>query len=93
MLPGLNGHLISDGEFKNTGGPAVFATSPFLQPSVPVTINSASNAWLKVVADAGCSLHRDGVDQSIISELKSLGKTGHLITAETARNIEATAKK
>ncbi len=89
----LNGHLISDSEFKTTGGPAVFATAPFLQPPVPVTTDSASNAWQKIVAEAGCSLHRDTVDQSVVAELKSLGKTGRLITAESVRNIETTAKK
>ncbi len=89
----LNGHLITDAEFKDTGGPAVFARTPFLQPPVPVTADSASNTWQKIVAEAGCSLHRDTVDQSIITELKSLGKTGHLITSESGRDIEVTARK
>jgi hypothetical protein len=89
----LNGHLISDSEFKATGGPAVFAQTPFLRPPVPVTVDSASNAWQKVVADAGCSLHRDTVDQSIVAELKSLGKNGRLITVESEHEIKATAEK
>jgi pectate lyase len=79
----LDGHLITDDEFRDTGGAAVFASKPFLQPPVPVTIDSPTDAWGKIVADAGCSLHRDAVDQALIGELKSLGKTGHIITNES----------
>lgn len=74
----LDGHLISNAEFRHTGGPAVLATRPFLQPPVPVSIDSPTVAWAKVVAGAGCSLHRDAVDEALIAQLKSLGKSGHV---------------
>lgn len=89
----LNGHLITDAEFKNTGGPAVFASKPFLQPPVPVTIDPPAIAWGKIVSDVGCSLHRDASDLMLIGELKSLGKIGQIITAETGYSTEATMKR
>ncbi|HEY3762536.1 MAG TPA: hypothetical protein VGN23_12385 [Verrucomicrobiae bacterium] len=87
----LTGHLITDSEFSDTGGSAVFASQPFLQPPVPVTVDSATDALGKIVKDAGCSLHRDTVDQALIAELQSFGKTGHLITTEISGT--QTAKK
>ncbi len=80
----LDGRLISNDDFSNTGGPAVFATAPFLQPPVPVTVDTPVDAWGKIVRDAGCSLHRDAVDRALIAELKSLGKAGRIIKSEPA---------
>lgn len=85
----LQGHLVTDEEFRHTGGSAVFATKPFLQPMVPVTVDSVTNALQKIMADAGCSLHRDAVDEALIVELKSLGKAGHIIPSESTGNEEA----
>jgi pectate lyase len=42
-------------------------------------IDSAEDAYKKVVAQAGCSLHRDAVDQNLIDQVKSLGKEGKII--------------
>jgi pectate lyase len=78
----LNGHLITNAEFSDTGGAAVFASQPFLQPPIPVTIDPAADALGKIVKDAGCSLHRDAVDQALVAELTSFGKSGRLITTE-----------
>jgi len=47
-----------------------------IHPLVPVTVDSATVAYEKVVAGAGCSLHRDAVDLRLIGELTSLGKKG-----------------
>lgn len=79
----LDGFLVSDDEFRHSGGPAVFAAHPFLRPAIPVTVDSPSNAWEKVVREAGCSLRRDAVDQALIGQLISLGKSGRLITDES----------
>ncbi len=79
----LDGHLITDVEFRDTGGDATFASKPFLQPPVPVTVDSPVNAWDKIVREAGCSRHRDPVDQALIANVKSLGKAGRLITSES----------
>lgn len=86
----LAGHLITNDEFRDAGGSAVFASKAYLLPPVPVTIDPAANAWEKVVAGAGCSAHRDTVDETLITEVKSLGKTGHIITTESATGMEAT---
>jgi pectate lyase len=87
----LNGHLISDDEFRNSGGAAAFASQPFLHPPIPVTIDSPSEAWKEVVMTAGCSRLRDPVDQTLIAQLNSLGKSGRLITDESTDG-GATAK-
>jgi len=79
----LDGSLISDDQFRNSGGSAVFASQPFFYPAIPVTVDSPSKAWKKIVMTAGCSLHRDPVDQALIGQLKSLGKSGRLITNES----------
>ncbi len=42
-------------------------------------IDTAADALEKVIAGAGCSLHRDSVDQALISQVKSFGKEGQLI--------------
>ncbi|HTR43222.1 MAG TPA: hypothetical protein VMH87_16535 [Pseudomonadales bacterium] len=86
------GHLVTDEEFRSAGGSAVFVSKPFLQPAVPVTVDSPAAALEKAVADAGCSMHRDAIDESLITELKSYGKTGRIITDESGHGIEAAAR-
>lgn len=74
----LTGHLIGNAEFGRTAGSPVFCPAPFLQPPIPVALDSPAVAWQKIIAGAGCSLHRDAFDQSLIAELKSLGRSGHI---------------
>jgi hypothetical protein len=47
-----------------------------MHPAIAVTADSAEAAYAKIVAGAGCSLHRDPVDLRLISELTSLGTKG-----------------
>ena len=60
------------------------AISPFRKPPSQnlksLQIDSAADAYAKVVAGAGCSLHRDSIDQSLIDQVKSLGKEGKIIS-------------
>jgi pectate lyase len=86
------GHLVTNDEFRDAGGAAVFVATPFLQPAVPVTVDSHEKALQKAIAEAGCSVHRDAVDQSLITELKSFGKTGHILTEESGHGIEAAVR-
>ena len=86
----LDGHLVTNDEFRKAGGSAVFASKPYLESPVPVTVDSAQSALEKVVSNAGCSLHRDTVDQALITELKSFGKNGHIMTDPSPNGIEAT---
>jgi len=46
-------------------------------------IDSAADAYSKVVEGAGCSLHRDAIDQALIDQVKSLGKEGKIISEVT----------
>jgi len=83
-----DGHAVTDDEFRNAGGGAVFVSKAFFQPPVPVTVDSADAALGKVISDAGCSSYRDAVDQTLIAELKSYGKTGRIITDESGHEYE-----
>ncbi len=47
--------------------------------SLSLPIDAADQAYRKVVAEAGCSLHRDRVDQDLIGQVQSLGKKGKII--------------
>ncbi len=51
-------------------------------PPVAVTVYSAADAFKKVAAGAGCSLHRDSVDARLFAELASLGTKGKIIKDE-----------
>ena len=46
---------------------------------MPLQIESAADAYEKVVKSAGDSPHRDSVDQRLIADVKSLGKEGKTI--------------
>jgi hypothetical protein len=78
----LDGHLVSTKEFSDSGGNPGFAAEPFMHPPIAVTTESAEAAWQTAVKDAGCSLHRDAVDQRLITELRSLGRQGSIIRSE-----------
>jgi hypothetical protein len=74
----LNGHPASDDEL----GSVTVQKTPYF-PLTGLTIDPADVTFDKVVAGAGCSLHRDEVDQRLIDEVKSLGLKGKLIANET----------
>ena len=78
----LSGRLALEPDFGDGEGAPAFVSKPFLAPPVPVTIHSAEVAYQKVVAGAGCSLHRDAVDARLIAELTSLGKDGRIVRNE-----------
>ncbi|HEY7091329.1 MAG TPA: hypothetical protein VH518_24750 [Tepidisphaeraceae bacterium] len=63
-----------------------FRTEPWAAgskaPPVPVTTLSAEDAYKLVLAQAGCSLHRDSVDTRLFAELASLGTKGKIIKNE-----------
>jgi len=79
----LNGQLAKDEDFHRTHEKSytlpTFVKTAAMHPAVAVTVDSAPDAYAKIVAGAGCSLHRDSVDTRLISELTSLGKTGKTI--------------
>lgn len=62
---------------KRNLGPVTVRHRPFA--GFPWKIQSASAALKYVTAHAGCSLHRDAVDNRLITDLESLGRRGHTI--------------
>ena len=66
---------------SNYGG-MVIATTEFAHPA-PAKVMSAADALTCVESSVGDSKVRDAVDARLITELKSYGKTGQLISDET----------
>jgi len=78
----LNGRPVVPGDFADAGGAPTFVAQPLLQPPVPVRVDTAADAYRKIVAGAGCSLHRDSVDTRLIADLLSLSLKGRIIRDE-----------
>ena len=74
----LNGRLTVDSDFVKRG--LTLLKQPNFKSSV--SIESATEAYAKVLAEAGASIQRDAVDSRIISYLKSLGKEGVIFKSE-----------
>jgi pectate lyase len=85
----LTGRLAANGDFHEVGEGRytlpTFVESPSMHPSVPVTIQLAAEAFATVIAEAGCSLHRDSVDRRLIAEASSLGTKGSTLAHTDAR--------
>ena len=82
----LNGRTIAEADFREnqqTAGFPTFSSKPFNDPAVPVTLQSATDAFASVIADSGASLHRDAVDKRLIEQVRSLGSLGAIINDET----------
>jgi pectate lyase len=69
----LSGRPLKDAEL----GDITVQKAPFSK--LELQIDSADTALSKVIAGAGCSLHRDAVDQALIDQVKSFGKEGKVI--------------
>lgn len=69
-------------DFRDKEGSPTFESQPHLQCPVPVSVQSASDAYTRVIAQAGDSLHRDAIDDRLIDELKSNGLEGKIIHSE-----------
>ena len=75
----LNGRPAQPDDFGHGDSAPTFLTASSLKPPVPVTVDTAADAYKKVAAGAGCSLQRDAVDTALIADLTSLGKQGKTI--------------
>jgi pectate lyase len=79
----LNGRLVVAEDFgKGEDAPTIEANLT-VAPQIAVKIESAQSALSNVLANAGCSLHRDSVDARLIDEVKSFGTRGKIIHAES----------
>ncbi len=78
----LDGVAMVNGDFG--GGPTFLAT-PSMHPTVPVTTETATAAYYKLVAGGGvgAALVRDPVDTRLINQVLSLGTLGAVILDET----------
>ena len=75
----LNGRpVVADDFGAGEDAPTFLAAAVFGAPA-NVTVESAAAAYSNVVAQAGCSLHRDAVDQRLIADVQSLGTRGKTI--------------
>ncbi len=69
----LDGRPVTDPDL----GDITVQKAPF--STLQLQIDTAEEAYKKVVAEAGCSLHRDAVDLALIRQVQSLGKEGAVI--------------
>lgn len=76
----LNGRAVVEADFAYDATPPTFQTSAHNNPSVPVTVVSAADAYALVVAQAGTCQLRDAVETRLVGQLQSLGKTGAIIS-------------
>jgi pectate lyase len=78
----LDGHAVVAADFGTGDNAPTFVAAPAVGPLAGLKIESASAALSNVLAQAGCSLHRDAVDARLIDAVKSFGTRGKIIHAE-----------
>jgi len=74
----LKGRRVVPADFGTQDGPTL-VDAPTAVPAWPVMVLSADEAYKKIVASAGASLHRDAVDRRLIDDLTSLGQRGQTV--------------
>jgi hypothetical protein len=78
----LDGQPVTAEDFGSGENAPTFVSVPSVGPLTDVTIESAQSAVANVLAQAGCSLHRDAVDARLIDAVKSFGSRGKIIHSE-----------
>ena len=78
----LNGREIVAADFGSGEGAPTFVDKPSIDSLDELKIESAAAALSNVLANAGCSLHRDAVDARLIDAVKSFGTRGKIIHDE-----------
>jgi len=78
----LNGRELVPADFGGGEKAPTFVTAPSVGPLDNLKIESAEAAVKSVLAEAGCSLHRDSVDARLIDAVQSYGTRGKIIHSE-----------
>ena len=82
----LNKNGILDGTLMTDYNGATVQSAPYLTSPVPVTTQSAADAYKTVLNDVGASLVRDVTDTRNIAQLSSLGTLGAIILSDADVN-------
>ncbi len=61
--------------------------APWSPVTASLATTGAADAYAYDLANAGDSLHRDGVDAQVIGDVTSLGRSGHLWTSQTQTGL------
>ena len=78
----LSGRPVVEEDFNDTKAHPTFVKAEFLHPAIKVTVQDATEACHRVLAGAGCSRHRDAVDNRLAAEAGSFGRKGRMVTEE-----------
>jgi pectate lyase len=78
----LNGRELLPADFGKGEDAPTFVDLPSNGPLENLKIESAESALTNVLAQAGCSQHRDATDTRLIDAVKSFGKVGKIIHSE-----------
>jgi len=78
----LNGRELVQADFGGGEKTQTFVDKPSMGPLDGLKIESAEDALKNVLANAGCSLHRDSVDARLIDAVQSYGARGKIIHSE-----------
>jgi pectate lyase len=79
----LIGREVVAADFGSGENAPTFASKLTVAPLTHVTVEPALVALSNVLANAGCSLHRDAVDARLVEEVKSFGTRGRIIHSES----------
>jgi pectate lyase len=75
----LNGRQVVPEDFGKGEQAATLTTNATVRSVTSVTVEPAHIALSNVLAEAGCSLHRDAVDARLIQEASSFGTRGRIV--------------
>ena len=78
----LDGRALVDADFGSGPNAPTFMKELTVGPLTNVSVEPAQSGLSNVLAQAGCSLHRDAVDVRLVDAVKSFGKRGEIIHTE-----------
>jgi pectate lyase len=78
----LDGREVVRADFGKGEDAPTFVSAPSVGPLTDMTVESAPAAVSNVLAQAGCSLHRDAVDARLVDAVRSFGTRGKIIRSE-----------